>query len=46
MDWLLIMPVLLVEILLVVKLPAAEYSAKEQNLGVSAALMIVSSMPV
>jgi len=42
MDWLLTVPMLLVEILLVMNLPAAEYSAKAQNLGVSAALMIVS----
>jgi len=42
MDWLLTVPLLLVEILLVMKLPEAEYSAKAQSLGVGAALMIVS----
>jgi len=42
MDWLLTVPLLLVEILLVMNLPAAEYSAKAQNLGVGSALMICS----
>jgi len=42
MDWLLTVPLLLVEILLVMKLPEAEYSSKAFNLGVGAALMIIS----
>jgi len=42
MDWLLTVPLLLIEILLVMKLPEAEYSQKAWNLGVSSALMIVS----
>jgi len=42
MDWLLTVPLLLIEILLVMKLPEAEYAAKAQSLGVGAALMIIS----
>jgi len=42
MDWLLTVPLLLIEILLVMNLPAAEYSSKAWSLGFSAALMIVS----
>jgi len=42
MDWLLTVPLLLIEILLVMKLSEAEYSAKAKSLGVGSALMIVS----
>ena len=42
MDWLLTVPLLLIEILLVMKLSDAEYSAKAQSLGLGSALMIVS----
>merc|ERR1719498_2258946 len=42
MDWLLTVPLLLIEILLVMKLEPAVYSAKAKSLGLSAALMIVS----
>jgi bacteriorhodopsin len=42
MDWLLTVPLLLIEILLVMKLDAETYSAKAKTLGVSSALMIVS----
>jgi len=42
MDWLLTVPLLLIEILLVCKLSDAEYSAKAWNLGLGSALMIVS----
>jgi len=42
MDWLLTVPLLLIEILLVMKLSDADYSAKAWNLGVGSALMIVS----
>merc|ERR1719446_476215 len=42
MDWLLTVPLLLIEILLVMKLDDATYSAKSMSLGVSSALMIVS----
>jgi len=42
MDWLLTVPLLLIEILLVMKLGDADYSAKAWNLGVGSALMIVS----
>jgi bacteriorhodopsin len=38
MDWLLTVPLLLIEILLVMKLPAAEYSSKAWSLGLAAAL--------
>merc|ERR1711865_897262 len=42
MDWLLTVPLLLIEILLVMKLSDDEYSAKAKSLGVGSALMIVS----
>lgn len=42
MDWLLTVPLLLIEILLVMKMDEATYGAKSKSLGVSAALMIVS----
>jgi len=42
MDWLLTVPLLLIEILLVMKLDDATYSAKSKSLGVCSALMIVS----
>jgi len=42
MDWLLTVPLLLIEILLVMRLSDADYSAKAWNLGVGSALMIVS----
>jgi len=42
MDWLLTVPLLLIEILLVMKLEDAAFSAKSKSLGVSAALMIVT----
>merc|ERR1712099_188568 len=42
MDWLLTVPMLLIEILLVMKLSDADYSSKAWNLGVGSALMIVS----
>ena len=42
MDWLLTVPLLLIEILLVMKLSEGEYSAKAKSLGVGSALMIVS----
>jgi bacteriorhodopsin len=42
MDWLLTVPLLLIEILLVMKLTDAEFSSKAWSLGVGAALMIVS----
>jgi bacteriorhodopsin len=42
MDWLLTVPLLLIEILLVMKLDEATYSAKSKTLGVGSALMIVS----
>jgi len=42
MDWLLTVPLLLIEILLVMKLPNEEYSKKSWTLGVGSALMIVS----
>jgi len=42
MDWLLTVPLLLIEILLVMKLDPETYAAKSKSLGVSAALMIVS----
>merc|ERR1712066_30600 len=42
MDWLLTVPLLLIEILLVMKLPEDVYSSKAQTLGVGSALMIVS----
>jgi bacteriorhodopsin len=42
MDWLLTVPLLLIEILLVMKLPADEYSSKAWTLGFGSALMIIS----
>merc|ERR1739846_216425 len=42
MDWLLTVPLLLIEILLVMKLNPETYSAKSKTLGVGSALMIVS----
>lgn len=42
MDWLLTVPLLLIEILLVMKLTDEEYKQKSWNLGVQSALMIVS----
>jgi bacteriorhodopsin len=42
MDWLLTVPLLLIEILLVIKLSEEEYSSKAWALGVGSALMIVS----
>jgi bacteriorhodopsin len=42
MDWLLTVPLLLIEILLVMKLSDEEYSKKAFSLGLSAALMIVT----
>merc|ERR1712224_317164 len=42
MDWLLTVPLLLLEILLVMKLDAATFSSKAWTLGVGSALMIVS----
>merc|ERR1712157_690880 len=42
MDWLLTVPLLLIEILLVMKLDDATYSAKSVSLGLSSALMIIS----
>jgi len=42
MDWLLTVPLLLIEILLVMRLDEATYSIKSKTLGVASALMIVS----
>merc|ERR1712238_439207 len=42
MDWLLTVPLLLIEILLVMKLPDRDFSEKAKALGVGSALMIVS----
>jgi len=42
MDWLLTVPLLLIEILLVMKLDAAVYNKKAWTLGLGSALMIVS----
>jgi len=42
MDWLLTVPLLLIEILLVMKLDEQTFSDKAKNLGVGAALMICS----
>jgi len=42
MDWLLTVPLLLIEILLVMKLDEATYNMKAWTLGVGSALMIVS----
>merc|ERR1712023_429215 len=45
MDWLLTVPLLLIEILLVMNLPEAEQSSKCWTLGTAAALMIVAGYP-
>merc|ERR1712149_131831 len=42
MDWLLTVPLLLIEILLVMKLDEAQFNSKAWVLGVGSALMIVS----
>jgi len=42
MDWLLTVPLLLIEILLVMKLEPQTYACKSKTLGLSAALMIIS----
>merc|ERR1712060_247249 len=42
MDWLLTVPLLLIEILLVMKLDEATYNVKSKTLGLGSALMIVS----
>merc|ERR1712118_155933 len=42
MDWLLTVPLLLIEILLVMKLDPQTFSEKDKTLGVGSALMIVS----
>merc|ERR1712204_85309 len=42
MDWLLTVPLLLIEILLVMKLEPDTFAAKSKTLGVGSALMIVS----
>merc|ERR1712054_691961 len=45
MDWLLTVPLLLIEIILVMGLPAAETTNKSLTLGASAAVMIVLGYP-
>jgi bacteriorhodopsin len=45
MDWLLTVPLLLMEIILVMNLPTAEASNKCMSLGVAAALMILLGYP-
>merc|ERR1712195_292108 len=42
MDWLLTVPLLLIEILLVMNLPEAQFSSKAWTLGFGSALMIIS----
>jgi bacteriorhodopsin len=42
MDWLLTVPLLLIEILMVMKLDEQTYSEKSKSLGLSAALMIIT----
>merc|ERR1712130_451693 len=42
MDWLLTVPLLLIEILLVMKLSDAEFNSKSKILGTGSALMIIS----
>ena len=42
MDWLLTVPLLLMEILLVMKLDPETYSSKAKTLGIGSALMIAS----
>lgn len=44
-DWLLTVPLLLVELVLVMRLPAAESTAKATRLGALAALMIILGYP-
>ena len=44
-DWLLTVPLLLVELILVMRLPARESTAKATRLGVLAALMIILGYP-
>mmetsp|Transcript_4686 Transcript_4686/g.5624 ORF Transcript_4686/g.5624 Transcript_4686/m.5624 type:complete len:253 (+) Transcript_4686:40-798(+) len=45
MDWLLTVPLLLIEIILVMKLSAEESSSKSVTLGAAAALMIIAGYP-
>merc|ERR1712094_7116 len=45
MDWLLTVPLLLIEILLVLKLPPHVFTIKAWKLGLGSALMIVSGYP-
>jgi bacteriorhodopsin len=45
MDWLLTVPLLLIEIILVMKLPADESKSKATTLGVASALMIILGYP-
>lgn len=45
MDWLLTVPLLLIEIVLVMKLPADEMKSQATSLGVASALMIVLGYP-
>merc|ERR1712028_51285 len=45
MDWLLTVPLLLIEIILVMKLPADESKSKATSLGVASALMIILGYP-
>jgi len=42
MDWLLTVPLLLIEILLVMNIPEGEFSSKSWSLGFGSALMIIS----
>jgi len=45
MDWLLTVPLLLIEIVLVMKLPADEMVSKAKTLGAASALMIIFGYP-
>merc|ERR1712194_753950 len=45
MDWLLTVPLLLIEIILVMKLPADEMASQAKTLGAASALMIVLGYP-
>jgi len=45
MDWLLTVPLLLIEIILVMKLPAEEMASQARTLGAASALMIVLGYP-
>merc|ERR1711957_1081367 len=45
MDWLLTVPLLLIEIILVMKLTPEESSSKSVTLGAAAALMIIAGYP-